>query len=156
MNIFDNFSKKIITKEDLIFYLEEINLVKRLIFKNINIPLSEKAKGKISEHFRKEIEKLEKNKIISKKPEKNQILFENFEKYLQNLPQIKIKIAFHAKEKFVNEISFWLEKEIKQKVILDLIFNPKIVGGAIIEYKGKQFNFSLAKKIDKLVLQKQL
>jgi len=156
MKIFDDFAKKIITKKDLIFCLKEINLVKKLIFKNINIPLSKKTKEKISENFRKEIERLENKKIISKDPEKNLILFENFEKYLQNLPQIKIKIAFHAKKKFVNKISFWLKKEIKQKVILDLIFNPKIVGGAIIEYKGRQINLSLDKKIDTLVSQKKL
>ncbi len=142
------FAKKIVTKEDLIFFLEEINSVQRLIFKNINIPLSERAKENISEDFGKELEELEKKKIISKNPEENRIFFENFEKYLQDLPQIKIEMAFRPKKEFVNKISLWLEKEINQKVVLDLIFNPEIVGGAIIEYQGRQINFSLAKKIN--------
>ena len=156
MKIFGDFAKKIVTKEDLIFFLEEINLVKGLIFKNINIPLSKRVKENISEDFRKELEELEKKKIISKNPEENRIFFENFRKYLQNLPEVKIEMAFQPKKKFVNKIFLWLEKETNQKVILDLIFNPEIVGGAIIEYQGKQINFSLAKKIDKLVSQKQL
>jgi len=156
MKIFCNFAKKIVTKEDLIFFLEEINLVKGVIFKNINIPLSKKVKRNISEDFRKELEELERKKIISKNPEKNQIFFENLKKYLQKFPQVKIEIAFQPKKKFVNEISLWLEKEINQKIVLDLTFNPKIVGGAIIEYQGKQINFSLAKKIDELIFQKQL
>jgi len=156
MEIFRDFAKKIVTKEDLIFFLEEINLVQRLIFKNINIPLSERTKENISEDFRKELEELEKKKIISKNPEENRIFFENFKKYLQNLPQIKIEMAFQPKKEFVNKISFWLEKEINQRVVLDLIFNSEIVGGAIIEYQGRQINFSLAKKIDELISQKQL
>ena len=64
MKIFSNFAKKIVTREDLIFFLEEINLVKGAIFKNINIPLSKKVKRNISEDFRKELEELERNKII--------------------------------------------------------------------------------------------
>ena len=156
MKVFEDFAKKIVTKEDLIFFLEEINLVKGLIFKNINIPLSKRVKENIREDFRKELEELEKKKIISKNPKENQIFFENFKKYLQNLPQVKIEMAFQPKKKFVNKIFLWLEKEINQKVVLDLIFNPEIVGGAIIEYQGKQINFSLAKKIDELVSQKQL
>jgi len=172
MEIFRDFAKKIVTKEDLIFFLEEINLVQRLIFKNTNIPLSEKVKENRDEDFGKEdeekkvpsfnfafaqlIEELEKKKIISKNPEENRIFFENFKKYLQNLPQIKIEMAFRPKKEFVNKISLWLEKEIKQRAVLDLIFNPEIVGGAIIEYQGRQINFSLAKKIDELISQKQL
>ncbi len=156
MEIFRDFAKKIVTKEDLLFLLEEINLVQESIFKNINIPLSERVKGNIEEDFRKELEELEKKKIISKNPEDNRIFFENFEKHLQNLPQIKIVIAFQPKKEFINKISLWLEKEINQKVILDFNFNPEIVGGALIEYQGRQINLSLAKEIDKLFSQKQL
>jgi len=156
MEIFKDFAKKIVTKEDLLFLQEEINLVQESIFKNINIPLSERVKKKISEDFRKELEKLEKKKIISKNPEDNRIFFENFKKHLQNLPQIKIVIAFQPKKEFINKISLWLKKEINQKVILDLTFNSEIVGGALIEYQGRQINLSLTKEIDKLFSQKQL
>ena len=150
MEIFGDFSKKIVTKEDLLSLLEEIDLVQELIFKNINIPLSERAKGNVSEGFRKELEELEKKKIISTNPEDNRIFFENLKKYLQNLPQVKIVIAFRPKKEFINKISLWLEKEINQKVILDLAFNPEIVGGALIEYQGRQVDFSLAKEIKSL------
>lgn len=147
--IFEKMAKKIISREQLVALLEQINLVQQLIFKNINIPLSEKAEG-ISEDFKKEIQKLEEKKIISKNPEANQIFFENFKNYLLNLPQIKIVIAFLPREEFLKRISHWLNKEMKQKVILDLVSDPKIVGGAIIEYQGKRLDFSIAKEIDKL------
>ena len=149
-DIFKKLTEKIITKEELIFYLQEINSIQRIIFKNINTPLSEKAKGKIREESIKKLQELEEKKIILKNPEKNRIFFEELKKYLQSIPQLKITIAFHPEKKFINKIYSWLRKEMNQKIILDFIFNPKIIGGIIIEYQGKQLNLSLAKKIDEL------
>jgi len=164
MEIFRELTKKIFTKEDLILLIEKINLVQGLIFKNINVPLSERAKKDIEKNYKDSkfspfdfvhiIEELEKKEIVSKNPEKNRIFFENFKKYLQSIPQIKITIAFQPKKESINKISLWLEKEIKQKVILDLEVNPEIVGGAIIEYQGRQINLSLVREIDELFSQK--
>ena len=71
-------------------------------------------------------------------------------KKLHALPEIKLEIAFLPKDNFISGISRWLEKEIGQKVILDITVNPKVVAGAIIEYQGNWRDFSLAKKIDQL------
>lgn len=109
---FEDLIKKIRTKEELIFFLEEI------------------AQKKIDERA----------------PE--------LEKKLQSLPEIKLEIAFSPGDDFLNKISQWLEKELGQKIILDITCNPKIVAGAIIEYRGNFRNFSLAKEIDKLISQR--
>lgn len=150
-NFFKEFAKNIVTKEDLIFFTEEINSAKNYLFKDQNLSLSEKLRGKVSKTFENFIKNLEKEKIISMDPEKNRIFFENLKKYLLKIPQIKIEIAFEPTEEFILKISSWLEKNFGEKIILDLISNPEIVGGAIIEYKGKYLNFSLAKEIDELI-----
>ena len=106
-----NLSKTIRTKEELIFFLEEI------------------AKRKSG-------------------PEKEEI--SKLEKELRALPEMKLDIAFFPTDNFLNRISQWLQKEIGQKVILDITVNPKVVAGAIIEYQGNWRDFSLAKKIDQL------
>jgi F0F1-type ATP synthase delta subunit len=146
----NKFKEEILTQEDLIFLLEEISVVEKLIFKKINISLSEKAKENISEKFIEKLKELEKEKIISINPENNRIFFEKLKKYLQELNQIKIIIGFQPQKKFIDKVSSWLEKELKQKLILNLILNPEIVAGAIIEYQGKQIDFSLIKEIEKL------
>ena len=64
---------------------------------------------------------------------------------------MKLKIAFSPSSEFLEEINQWFEKELSVKVILDLTINPKIVGGAIIEYQGNWRDFSLRKKIDNLI-----
>lgn len=105
--------KKIRTKEELVFLLEEI------------------ARKKI-ELGKEEIYKLEKK--------------------LQSLPEIKLKIAFSPDDNFINKIGQWIEKELGQKIILDITVNPKVVAGAIIEYQGNWRDFSSAKEIDRLFI----
>jgi F0F1-type ATP synthase delta subunit len=63
---------------------------------------------------------------------------------------MRIVIAFEPRPEFIKKIILWLREELKQKVILDLILNSEIVGGAIIEYQGKELDFSIAKKIDEI------
>lgn len=152
--IFNDFAKNIITKEDLFFYIDEINLAKEFIFKGENLPLSEKLKGKVSQIFENFLKNLEREKIISTDLEKNRIFFDKLKNYLLKIPQIKFEIAFEPSKTFIGKLSLWLEKNAKEKIILDLISNPEIVGGVIIEYKGKYFNFSLTKKIDELISKK--
>jgi len=112
-NNFEELAKKIRTKEELTFFLEEI-----------------------------EREKLEKEGVTSE-----------LEKKLQSLPEMRLEIAFFPKDDFITKISQWLEKEFGQKIILDFIINPKVIGGAIIEYQGHWRDFSLAKEVDKFIAQ---
>jgi F0F1-type ATP synthase delta subunit len=152
--IFEDFAKKIKTKEELIFYLEEIAQVRQIIFKDKEASLSKKVEGKVSGEFKKFLERLEKEEVISKNPGQQFSFFQELEKYLQSLPEIKLEIAFSPDDNSLDRISQWLEKELGQKIILDLIINPRVVGGAIIEYRGNWHDFSLAKKIDQLISQK--
>ncbi len=103
--------KKIRTKEELVFFVEEIA-------------------GKILELGKEEISELEKK--------------------LRYLPEIKLEIAFSPDDNFINKIDWWLEKELGQKIILNITVNPKVVAGAIIEYHGYWRDFSSAKEIDRL------
>ena len=89
-------------------------------------------------------------KIAEKKSGQEKEEVSKLEKKLRALPEIKLEIAFFPKDNFLNRISQWLQKEIGQKVILDITVNPKVVAGATIEYQGNWRDFSLAKKIDQL------
>lgn len=253
--LFIEIEKKIKTKEDLIFYLEEIDLANELILKNVKENVSEKLKNKINESLfsvlvkmeergiklpEKETKKEKKKELLEKKKtlEKNLKLIldkekqieekakemekkeklvkntdqekeiekerwqvedkrrsiekekweqkENHQKiknelqeleskketakkgkeikdfkqqifflkllrnHLTSLPQINLRIAFFPEEGTISKISQWLEKEIGKKIILDLNVDPRIAGGAIIEYKGKIIDFSLIKEIKKI------
>lgn len=143
---FEDLAEKIITKEELIFFLEEISVAQKEIFKKEEGFLSKKVEGRISEDLKK----------YSKNPEQQFYFLEQLKKYLLNIPQVKLEIVFSPSANFLNKISSWLKKEIGKKIFLDLVLNPEIVGGVIIEYQGKYRNFSLAKEIDKIIAEKRI
>jgi len=142
--------RQIITKEDLIVLLEEINLTENFIFKNIRTPLSEKLKGKTREEFRGFVEKLEKENSLFRSPSEQFSFFQNLKKNLKKIPELKLELAFEASREFLIKIKQWFKEKNQREVILDLSVNPEVVGGAIIEYQGKYLNLSVGKKIDEL------
>lgn len=154
MKIFEEFVKKIVTKEDFLLFLEEINLIEQMVFKNTGVPLWKKVEGRVREELRKELQKLENEGVISTSPNQQFSFFEELKNYLQKIPYLKLEIAFEPSEDFLSKIKKWFREENHQEVILDLIINPKIVGGAVIEYRGSWRDFSLLKEIDKLFSQK--
>jgi F0F1-type ATP synthase delta subunit len=148
--IFEKLSEKIIKEEDLVFFLDQLNSIKKVIFLKPQIPLSERLKNKIDEKIRKEIEKLEKEKILPSLPEEQLSFFEGLKNFLLKIPKVSLEIAFEPSDDFILEIDKWFKEKIKRKVILDIFVNPKIVGGIKIEYQGKWGDFSLEKEIKKL------
>lgn len=141
--------KKIITKEDFLILLEEIEQIENMVFKNTKIPLSERAKGKISEELRGFIKELEKEKSFLNLPQKQFSFFQQLKKNLKKIPQIKLELAFYPSPEFCFLIKKWFQDNLQINLILDIIINPKIAGGVIIEYQGKYGDFSLAKEINK-------
>jgi F0F1-type ATP synthase delta subunit len=151
-----NFSfleERIFEKEDLISILKEISQLEQLVFKS-QAPLSkksEKTKERILHQF---FLKLEERGEIGLDQKEQFDFLEELKKWLKELPILKLEIAFSPSKKLIERISQWLKKEVGKKVILDVYINPKIVGGAILEYGGKFANFSLAKEIEKIFSQK--
>jgi hypothetical protein len=148
--IFEKLSEKIITEEDLVFFLDQLSIVRRSLFSQTHIPLSERLKDKIDEKLRKEIEKLEKEGVLPSSPEGQSSFFKGLENFLLKIPKVKLEIAFEPSEEFILKIEKWFEEKVKERMILDIFVNPKIVGGVKIEFQGRWKDFSLEKEIEKL------
>ena len=137
------------TREDLIALLEEINFAQNLIFKDTHTPLSEKIKEKTSSEFVHFVKKLENENSHFRFPNQQSSFFQNLEKELKSIPQLKLEIAFEPSAEFLEKIEQWFKIRIK-RLILDLSQNQSIVGGAIMSYRGKYKNLSVAKKIEEI------
>jgi hypothetical protein len=131
--------------------LDQINLAEDLVFKGEG-KLSEKGRGVLNEGFRYLIMKLEEKGIIYKNNKTEKDFFENLKNSLKKIKIIKIKIAFKPSEFFLTRLSNWIKKNIDEKAVLDIEYDDKIIGGAIIEYQGKRVDFSLASKINEIIL----
>lgn len=143
-------SSRILTKEELIVLFEEICLVQNCIFKDTNIPLSEKLKGKTRKEFTDFLKKIEKENSDFLNPNQQCAFFEDLKKNLKKIPQLKLEVAFEPSVEFLLKIKQWFYEKNRKEIILDFLVNPGIVGGAIIEYQGKYCNFSVGKEIDEL------
>ena len=73
----------------------------------------------------------------------------SLEEYLKNLKEINITLAFDPTERIIDNIYAWVAKNVGQDVIISLAIEPRILGGAVLSYKGLYFDYSLSKKLDK-------
>lgn len=59
----------------------------------------------------------------------------------------KLEIAFEPRYEFVKELKEYFSKNLNQNILLDLVINPALIGGAIIICNNHYRDFSLASKI---------
>lgn len=111
----------------------------------------EREKWELKENLQKFKESLEKTQYLHLKKDPHQILFflEELRKEIGSLPEINLQIAFDPSEEVIWGISRWFEEKLQRKFILNFEIKPRIIGGAIVEYKGKVLDFSLRKEIKK-------
>jgi F0F1-type ATP synthase delta subunit len=153
---FKNLADKIITNDELGFVLQEINQLQKKISERTEKDLTEKLQKTSNEKLKYFITQWEKQNLIPENNEGQSVFLEELKQYLQKIPQIRIQVARTLPDSFLEQISSWLKNNTKEKLILNIVFNPKIVGGAIIEYKGEYRNYSLAKNINKIIEKNEL
>jgi F0F1-type ATP synthase delta subunit len=153
---FKTLSDQIITNEELGFVLEEIGRIQKNIFSKNSQPLSEQAEESENKTLRNCLQEWEERKLIPENTDERSAFLERLKTHLQTIPQIRIQVARALSNNFLKNISLRLSQEPGEKIILNIILNPKIVGGAIIEYKGEYRNFSLEKKINEIISEKKI
>jgi F0F1-type ATP synthase delta subunit len=67
---------------------------------------------------------------------------------LGNLNVFRITLAFQPVHDDLDKIITWIRSNIGPQVVLDVVFDESVIGGAIIEYKGIYADMSLRKKLD--------
>lgn len=149
-DFFSQISQEVITQEDLLSFLDDINTTKKAIFQDPSKPLLQKIQNKTSRGFQEILKQLLATPLFRGKRKQIEFLDE-LRNYLLSLPKIKLTLAFQPNKEFLKQISEWLQKEVGQKIVLNIFVNPHIVGGAIIEYKGRYLDFSLIKEIQQFL-----
>jgi len=68
--------------------------------------------------------------------------------YIKNMPVVTIKIAYDPDEETVKEISAWFVENYGKNVLIELVSNKSLIGGAIIEFNLSSKDFSLKKRLE--------
>jgi hypothetical protein len=149
---FEKFTDQIKTKEQLFSLLDEIEEAKRRAYKyKQTTTLSAKLGQAVPETFRRNIAELENQGILTKSATSQNAFLVALKKSLSGKGLLRLTLAFTPRAEFIDKLSEWTEKTTGQKVILDIFVQEEVIGGALFEYEGEYRDYSLAKKLDKVL-----
>ena|SRR5258708_6915759 len=86
---------------------------------------------------------LQKNTIDTKNLSQVQMALQDIKKILAELPVITLTLAFAPKQAVIETISTWFIVHTKKFVLLDIVVDTTLIGGAIISYKGIYKDYSM-------------
>ena len=69
----------------------------------------------------------------------------------KDLARIKITLAFEPTNNFILKINNVITNDIGQKVILDIVVDQFIIGGAAFEYQGKVYEYTLWRRLEEVI-----
>lgn len=122
--------------------LEELDLLTKSVFnqkKDFNFALENQVRTHIAEAIKKDLT----SSSISPADYLSQS-----QAALANLGAIKLTLAFDPSPSVLDRISSWARTNLSSDLIVDLEVDPSILGGVIIEYKGKYHDLSVKQKLD--------
>lgn len=67
---------------------------------------------------------------------------------LKKLNVLRLTLAFEPSQLVIEKTIKWLRENVSGDIVVNILYDPAIVGGAIIEYQGKYIDMSLKKKLD--------
>lgn len=71
---------------------------------------------------------------------------------IESLSYLGLTIAFEPSLEIIGRLNLWIQQNLGQGVALDITINKSILGGAIIEYKGKIKSFTILSDVDNYFL----
>lgn len=83
--------------------------------------------------------------VNTKQPNTIQNCLQEIKKNIAQLPVLTLTIAFSPKQQLLEMLATWFLVHTKKPVLLDIVVNKNLIGGAIIEYKGIFKDYSLKK-----------
>lgn len=151
MNVEELYGKlfeEINTLEDSVTFSHQLDDLAASLYKT-----KQKFEEKVDEHldntYKNEFLNLvEACKVDVKTPDSVEKFINEIKAKLKVLPVISMEIAFEPTTSNILHIAEWISFNLKQKVLLDLKINPRLIGGAVVGFNGKMVNASLKRKIE--------
>jgi len=64
------------------------------------------------------------------------------------MTEFKMTLAYRPEKRILLQIQEWLKRELRNPPKLKIKVDPKIIGGAVIEFKGRYKDFSMRKMLE--------
>lgn len=142
--MYSDILEKVRTQKEAQELREEVELLMASLYRvgeeDFNKTLDMKIKAWFADGLRKAFEKGGNKESYLK----------GLKKELEELEVVKLTLGFEPSIEVIENIHSWVWKNAGKTVVLDLSYNPAILGGAIIAYKGKYEDYSLRSKLRKI------
>jgi len=145
---FSAFANTIYDTAGLNRLIDDLTLIERSLFKDKSGPISAKARDFTTGNIIPVFEEIEKAGLEPTTEAKQSAFLKDAAGFLQALTVVKVTIAFDPTFNLVIKLSNQLSQFLGKKVILDLIIDENIIGGAIFEYNGLQSTQTLQTKLE--------
>lgn len=70
----------------------------------------------------------------------------------QRLRVLRLTLGFVPPQALVEELAGWVKQHVAANVILDVSFDPLVVGGAVVDFEGKYADLSLRPALDQVLV----
>lgn len=150
-NVYIPFANSINDTNALYILISQLETLKRFLFKDKEGTISQKAGTFLSSNLANIFRDLEEKGLEPPSDSKQMLLIDSIINYLENLPEVKITMAFEPSATLISKLNNEISKEHGQKVVLDVNINQFIVAGAAFEFNGKYREYTLALRIDEFI-----
>ena len=151
---FENFTKNLVTFQDLNTLLRDIEEAETAIFEVGSAILSKKLENKVSDNFEEALRQVEREGLLPKSQQGKQEFFKELKSHLLSLPKVKMELAFDPEPAFVKKISEFVGKSLNSPAVLDISVKPAIIAGATIEFNGMFKDYSYKDKLEQVLGEK--
>lgn len=128
--------------------LEKIDELKENLY-NRRIDLDKKMGELFSYEMKEKIKSFAwQEQINLNDPESFGKFLSDIRTFIKNMPVVTISIAFQPDDEIVKQISEWFTEQYGKNVVLDLIFDKSLIGGAVIVFNETSKDFSIKKRLD--------
>jgi hypothetical protein len=134
--------KRLRTKEETYQILDEVDLLLKTIYQNTS-----KYDDIIINDIRKWVKDMITSEIEKEKIDKEEYL-KGLKEVINKLKVLDLTISFDPSSSTVNHISSWVRQNLGETVIINFIYDPKIIAGATISYNGRYIDLSLLAKFN--------
>ena len=123
----------------------------RFLFKNKEGWISQKASDFLPANLAAIFAEIEERGLEPVGDHKQMQFLKDLITCLRDLPEVRVTLAFGPTNNFVVRLNKVISDAVGRKVILDIIINQYIIGGAIFEYQGKVSEHTLAERLDQVI-----
>ncbi len=141
------FANSVFTTGDMYRLFDQLEELKRFLFKDKAGTISQKAGFYMPKNLAPTFLEIESLGLEPAEDLTQQRFLDSVIAYLRSLPLVKMTLAFEPTDSFVKKINGEVSDLIHQKALLDITVDQHVMGGAIVEYRGRRKEYVLSQAL---------